>query len=127
MASFTVPTSKDIYIEVDGRKLAVVEGYKAQSSRESRYIEAFGESEPVGTIGGRTRHQLELSRVVLSAEGLQRGVSFYDLDDFNLVIVRPDRRTVYAGCRWANIAETANLGDPVLEAVTIIAARRTEL
>jgi hypothetical protein len=50
-------------LEVNGRKLAVVEGYKAHSARESHYVEAFGSAEPVGTVPGKTKHFVELSRV----------------------------------------------------------------
>ena len=53
MAFISFPTSKDIYIEVDGRRLATAQSYKAKSTRESRYVEAFGSAEPVGTVGGR--------------------------------------------------------------------------
>ena len=42
-------------LEVNGRKLAVVEGYKAHSARESHYVEAFGSAEPVGTVPGKTQ------------------------------------------------------------------------
>ncbi len=53
MENGNFPTSRDIYLEVNGRKLAVVEGYKAHSARESHYVEAFGSAEPVGTVPGK--------------------------------------------------------------------------
>ena len=40
------PTSSDIYLEVDGKKVAVVQSYTAKSSRTSQTVEAFGEDEP---------------------------------------------------------------------------------
>ena len=43
------PTSSDIYLEVDGKKVAVVQSYTAQASKSSRNVEAFGEQEPVAT------------------------------------------------------------------------------
>ena len=56
------PTSSDIYLEVDGTKVAVVQSYSARSDKTSRAVEAFGEEEPVATIPGQTSHVLELSR-----------------------------------------------------------------
>ena len=41
------PTSSDIYLEAEGKKIAVVQSYKAKAKRSSRSIEAFGEKEPV--------------------------------------------------------------------------------
>ena len=53
MANMTIPTSRDIYLELNGKKLAVVQGYSAKAMRTSREVEAFGESEPVATVGRR--------------------------------------------------------------------------
>ena len=44
MVTKGIPTSSDIYLEVNGRKVAVVQSYTAQSSRTSTQVEAFGES-----------------------------------------------------------------------------------
>ncbi len=121
------PTSSDIYIEVNGRRLAVVESYKAKAVRESRYIEAFGQTEPVGTVAGRVRHVIELGRIYATDAAVRDGMSFFDLADFNLVIVKPDRRVIYSGCEWADIAESVTVGDVVAERVTVVAAKRSEL
>ena len=43
------PTSADIYLEVDGKKVAVVQSYSSKASKTSQSVEAFGESEPVTT------------------------------------------------------------------------------
>lgn len=120
------PTSRDIYIEVDGRRLAAAQSYKAKSSQDSRTVEAFGCSEPVGTVAGRVKHLLELTRVRL-VESAADGMDFYGLEDFNVVIVKPDRKIIYSGCRWAAIDEAANLGDPIYETVSIVAGRRMEV
>ena len=55
------PTSRDISIEINGKRLAVAQSYKVKASKESRYIESFGQEEPVGTVGGRNRYLIELS------------------------------------------------------------------
>lgn len=127
MAIAGFPTSRDIYLEVNGKKLAVAQNYKARASRESRYVEAFGASEPVGTVGGRIQHLLELSRVCLTEKVGTDGVDFYNLSDFNVVIVKPDRRIIYSGCQWAEISEGAALGDVMVETVKIVASGRMEL
>ena len=121
MAFISFPTSKDIYIEVDGRRLATAQSYKAKSTRESRYVEAFGSAEPVG---GRIRHVLELVRVVVSPAS---DVDFFSLEDFNVVIVRPDGKIIYSGCQWSAIGEDAPLGDLVYESLTLVARSRMEV
>lgn len=63
------PTSSDIYLEVDGTKVAVVQSYSARSDKTSRAVEAFGEEEPVATIPGQTSHVLELSRLYATEGG----------------------------------------------------------
>ena len=121
------PTSSEITIEVNGRPLAVAQSYRAQSTRESRYVEAFGQVEPAGTVGGRVKHMLELTRVSVLSDALSDGVDFHELSGFNVVIVKPDRKIIYSGCEWASIDESASLGNVVLEQVSIVASKRMEL
>jgi hypothetical protein len=121
-----IPTSKDIYLEVEGKKVAVVQSYEAQTHKSSSTIEAFGEEEPVATIAGQTRYTIVLNRIYATDEAISDGLNFYDLSDFSLVIAKPDRRVIYSGCQWSQIGETGNLGATVLEKITVAAARRLE-
>ena len=114
------PTSSDIYLEVDGTKVAVVQSYSARSDKTSRAVEAFGEEEPVATIPGQTSHVLELSRLYATEEAVQDGIDFYGLSAFSLVICKP-------GCQWSSIQENGTLGNMVLEKVTIVASKRLEM
>ncbi len=120
------PTSADIYLEVDGRKVAVVQSYTARASKSSRSVEAFGESEPVATIAGQRRYVLELTRLYATDDAVSDGINFYDLTDFSLVICKPDRKVIYSGCEWSGIEEEGQLNAMVAEKLTVVAARRIE-
>lgn len=56
-------SSCDITIEVNGKTAAVVQEYHSKTTKDTRYVEAFGSLEPVGTIGGKTQHQLILNMI----------------------------------------------------------------
>ena len=86
MANTVLPLSSDIYLEVDGKKVAVVQSYTTRATRTSREIEAFGENEPVATIAGANKYTLELSRLYATDEAISDGINFYDLNNFSLVI-----------------------------------------
>ena len=120
------PTSADIYLELDGRKVAVVQGYTARASKSSRFVEAFGESEPVATIDGQRKYTLELTRLYATDDAVSDGISFYDLEDFSLVICKPDRKVIYSGCQWSDIQEEGQLNAMVAEKVTLVASKRIE-
>ena len=120
------PTSSDIYLEVDGVKVAVVQSYSAKASKTSSAVEAFGESEPVATVPGQTSHVLELTRLYATDEAIRDGIDFYGLSGFSLVICKPDRKIIYSGCQWSDIDENGQLGAMVVEKITIVAARRIE-
>ena len=126
MAVKAIPTSSDIYLEINGRKVAVVQSYTAQTTKSSTAVEAFGESEPVAAIPGQYQHLVELTRIYATDEALADGIDFYGLEDLSLVICKPDRRVIYSGCQWSKIGETGNLGTSVLEKITLVAARRME-
>ena len=126
MANTVLPLSSDIYLEVDGKKVAVVQSYTTKATRTSREIEAFGENEPVATIAGANKYTLELSRLYATDEAIGDGINFYDLNDFSLVICKPDRNVIYTGCQWKSLQESAEVGGNVLEKVTVEAGRRVE-
>ena len=126
MAANVIPTSRDIYLEVDGRKVAVVQSYTAQTTKSSTTVEAFGEAEPVATLPGQNKHVLELTRIYATDEALADGIDFYGLEDFSLVICKPDRRVIYSGCQWSKIGESGTLGAAVVEKVTVVASRRVD-
>lgn len=126
MAANVIPSSRDIYLEVDGRKVAVVQSYTAQTTKSSTTVEAFGEAEPVATLPGQNKHVLELTRIYATDEALADGIDFYGLEDFSLVICKPDRRVIYSGCQWSKIGESGTLGAAVVEKVTVVASRRVE-
>lgn len=126
MEQVKIPTSADIYLEIGGVKVAVVQSYRAVTTRESRNIEAFGQAEPVAAIRGLSNYTLELSRLYATDTAISDGISFYDMEDFSLVIVKPDRRVIYTGCQWKRLEESAELGATVLEKVTLTAAGRME-
>lgn len=121
-----IPSSSDIYLEINGKKVAVVQSYSAQSSKTSSVVEAFGETEPVATITGTVQHVLELTRIYATDEAIADGLRFYDLEDFNLVICKPDRRVIYSDCQWSGIEEDGRLNAMVAEKVTVVAAKRIE-
>ena len=126
MSATGFPTSSDIYLEIDGKKIAVVQSYNAKASRGSTAVEAFGESEPVDTIQGQPNYEIELKRLYATDEAIADGLDFYSMKDFSLVICKPDRKVIYSGCQWSGIEEEAKLREMVVEKLTLVARRRME-
>ena len=120
------PTSADIYLEVEGKRVAVVQSYSAKATKTSRAVEAFGESEPVATIEGQKLYTLELTRLYATEDAVSDGINFYELRDFSLVICKPDRKVIYSGCQWSAIQEEGQLNAMVAEKVTVVASKRIE-
>lgn len=120
------PTSSDIYLELDGRKVAVVQSYMAKAVKSSQSVEAFGESEPVATIEGQKKYTLELTRLYATDDAVSDGINFYELKDLSLVICKPDRKIIYSGCEWSTIQEDGQLNAMVAEKVTVVASKRIE-
>ena len=126
MAIAGFPTSSDIYLEVNGKKVAVVQSYSVRSTRSSSVVEAFGEDEPVATVQGPAQHVIELTRLYATDQAIADGLNFHDLSGFSLVICKPDRKIIYSDCQWSAIQESAEIGSMVMEKVTLVASRRIE-
>ena len=120
------PTSSDIYLELDGKKVAVVQSYTAKATKSSQSVEAFGESEPVATLDGQRKYPLELTRLYATDEAISDGIDFYGMKDFSLVICKPDRKVIYSGCEWSSIQEDGELDAMVAEKITVVASKRIE-
>ena len=120
------PTSADIYLELDGKKVAVVQSYTAKATKSSQSVEAFGESEPVATIEGQKKYTLELTRLYATDDAVADGINFHELRDFSLVICKPDRKVIYSGCQWSTIHEEGQLNAMVAEKITVVASKRIE-
>ena len=127
MVSTGFPTSAEIYLELDGKKMAEVQSYTARASKSSKNVEAFGESEPVATLAGQRKYILELTRRYATEDAVSDGINFYDLTNFSLVICKPDRKVTYSGCEWSEIHEEGQLNAMVAERVTLLAAKRIEV
>lgn len=127
MSVIGFPTSSDIYIEAEGKKLAVVQSYKAIATRTEQVVEAFGEAEPVATLASQLKYRIELTRLYATDDAVADGINFHDLSDFSLVIVKPDRRVVYTGCQWSRIEESGELSRMAAEHITLVSSHRKEL
>ncbi|MDD7771822.1 MAG: hypothetical protein ACI3VX_04405 [Faecousia sp.] len=121
-----LPTTADIYLEVNGVKVAVVQSYKVTAVSSSRVVEAFGEKEPVATIRGQNSYTIELTRLYATDVAIRDGISFHDLENFSLAVCKPDRSIIYYGCQWSALEESAEVGGMVLERAVICASHRVE-
>ena len=120
------PTSSDIYLEVDGVRVAVVQSYAVKTTKSSTVVEAFGEAEPVATAPGQAVYTVELSRLYATDEAIRDNLDFYSMSGFSLVICKPDKKIIFSDCQWSSIQESASIGSMVLEKVTLVASRRIE-
>ncbi len=127
MASVQFPTSSDIYLELNGKKIAVVQSYTALASRKEQVVEAFGEAEPVATVATQLQYKLVLTRLYATDDAIRDGINFHALSDFSLVIVKPDKRVIYTGCQWSEIAESGKLSELVAEKITLVSSHRVEI
>jgi hypothetical protein len=122
-------SSDDIYFELAGRRIAGVESYKTRFSNDVKIHDAFGQNTPVGFTQGSKKHTIDISRAYLEDTAINDGISFYSLSensDWNLVIVKGGKRTVYSQCIVSEIGESGQLKDRVLEDVSLMALDRYE-
>lgn len=125
METTKMPTSREIYVEADGKRLAAVQQYRVRGSRTAKSVDAIGSNTAIALVTGKTSYELELKKVMLSRE--YDPVDVYELSNFVVMIVKPDRRIVYSGCEWKEIEETLELGEPCFERMVLSASKRMVL
>lgn len=120
------PTSKNVTFEVDSKTVAVVQSYSTSYSKEDREVDAFGADEPVGFTEGKKQYTIRVTKAYIHDAALKDGINFYNISNFEFVIVKPDRRIVYGGCSITGIDEDGSLNDIIAENISIRATTRRE-
>lgn len=120
------PTSKDVYFELNGKKVAVVQNYNTSYTKDERAVDAFGSEDPVGYAPGKKQYTIKITKAYIHEQAVKDGINFYNLDEFEFVIVKPDRRIVYTGCSITGIDEEGSLNDIIAENINIRATKRRE-
>ena len=120
------PTSKDVYFTVGGKKVAVVQSYNTSYNKEDKEIDAFGQLDPVGFTPGKKSYTIRITKAYITDAAIKDNISFYDIDNFEFVIVKPDKMVVYTGCSITGIEEEGSLNDVIAENISIRASKRRE-
>ena len=121
-----ITTSNDIYLELNGNRIAGVQSHSTKYTNEVKTVDAFGQDVPIGYTRGKKAYSLDLTKVYLEDTAIADGINFYSLSDgdFNLVIVKNGKRTVYKNCIVSSISEDGNLNDKVQEKISLTALNR---
>ena len=123
-----ITTSNDIYIELNGNRIAGVQSYSTRYTNDVKPVDAFGQDVPIGYTRGKKAYSLDLTKVYLEDTAIADGIDFYALSDgdFDVVIVKNGKRTVYMNCIVASINEDGNLNDKVQEKMSLTALNRVK-
>lgn len=121
-----ITTSNDIWLELNGRRIAGVQSYSTKYTNDVKTVDAFGQDVPIGWTRGKKAYSLDLTKVYLEDTAIADGIDFYSLSDgdFDLVIVKNGKRIVYKNCIVASISEDGNLNDKVQEKMSLTAHNR---
>lgn len=121
-----ITTSNDIYLELNGNRIAGVQSYSTKYTNDVKTVDAFGQATPIGYTLGKKAYSLDLTKVYLEDTAIADGIDFYSLSDgdFDLVIVKNGKRTVYKNCIVSSISEDGNLNDKVQEKMSLSALNR---
>lgn len=125
-AGVKVSTSNDIYLTINGTRVAGVQSYSTKMTNETKFVDAFGQATPIGYTIGKKNYNIDLTRVFLEDTAIADGIDFYSLadNDFQLVINRNGRITTYKDCIVSDISEDGSLNDSVQEKMSIMALNR---
>lgn len=117
---FFRPTGRDIFLEIDGRRIASVESCETRARREGVTVAPFGAAEGAAAGLGPLQYTIALSRL----SPVQGETDLFSLCGFHLVIEKPDARIIYGGCEWLSITERLSPRDCAVEKAVVLALTR---
>ena len=112
---------REVYLEADGKRAAVVDSYTVKCAQQSRTIAAWGEQEEVSTVPGRVSYVLSLENV-----RPETGTDLCALSGFSLITAGNGGKVTYSGCRWKNITAAGGAGNTPRRSMVLVAAARTQ-
>jgi hypothetical protein len=122
LAAAVPNADKEIYLNFNGKRVADIGYYREQTAQQSRTISAWGEQQPARTVPGRMEYVVALEQIrPVGNENV------YALADFELIIVKEDKKVIYSGCQWRNIDSTGGKGNSAVLKMELRAAKRTEI
>ena len=100
--------NSDIYIEMNGKRIAEVQNYTAGPNSKGQF-------------------DIALFYPYFTDEAIQDDICFHDLNDFNLVICKPNQKIVYSECNWTDIKEIGTVGSMATFFIYAVAKYREEV
>lgn len=110
-----------VLLSPDGSVLARAEGYEAKVLRDGCELRSWGEGTPMEIGEGETGYELSLHGV-----SPESGTLLSDLGEFLVEIRGKAQKTVYAGCRGKELAETGAAFLPPRRSLLVLAAEKEE-
>lgn len=123
-----ITTSDDVFLEMNGKRIAGVQGYSTKYSNDVKTVDAFGQSTPIGYTMGARKYSIDITRAYLEDTAINDGIDFYDLadNDFSLVVIKNGKRVTYRNCIVSEISEDGSLKDKIAEKFTLTALSRVK-
>lgn len=118
-----VPVRQNVFIELNGARMADAQSVKCTCIKERRAIRAFGEAEPVAWLERPPAYKLEFSLLRLHGGN---AAALHDLRNFRLTTVQNGIRVTYSGCEWQQLTEQAEPGDAALVERAVVSAEKRE-
>lgn len=114
---------------LNGRQIAFVQSVSVSCLREREAVYGFGDSLPSGFAEGKTVYEITFRRAAQIKPTLGDMLDLQSLENFTVMITNRGYRTVFTGCQWKRISESATPEAPVFEEMVLVASgrSRTEL
>ena len=110
-------------VEVNGIPVKGFRSLQVTAEKTLHEVKCFGEGRPAAFVEQGTRYRITCGRLCLSGEDFGR---LHKLSGFSVTVKYAGKKTVYTGCEWLSIRESA-LGEPgVAEEAVLLALKRTE-
>lgn len=122
MKKLSLISPKDIYIEINGLRVAGVKNYRVNIARDVYKIYSFKELQPVKIIPLSTSFNIELLKISL-LEHITKS-DFLNLSNFNLIIAKPKVHLIFSDCNWTSFSETIDSDNSVIKSLSLVSTKR---
>ena len=124
MNQISLLRSKDIYIEINGIKVAAIKDFRVTIKKENYNITSISQSNPINTLPFKTTYIIELSKISLL--DIDDVTNIFNLKDFNLIIKKGNNQTIFAHCNWTSISESISINSSLIHSLSLVSTKKLD-
>ena len=116
-----ISPTQEYWVEINEQPVGILQGFTEHLQREIKVHHGCGSAEPTALQGGAESYGLQLRHLRTEESETE---DFWNLHQFSLTLISPERRICYSGCEVQELRLQADEKGSFVEEMSLVACGR---